>query len=124
MEVMWLAGNNMNGKHAQIKTVFTLGSDPDYKLFFNQQATTSVWIGFMAEDWIQGPWFGMFAEFSPGDSSFWDWKVSQEGLGKGVFYFYDDNGEQYAIALHRNKAELIYGLQLINGNEKIISSWE
>lgn len=114
----------MNGEHAQIKTVFLLGHNPDYEWFFNKRATTSIWYKFMEEEWTLHPWNGAVEEFGPGDSSFWDWKSIQENAGKAVFWFTDDYGETFAITLKREDAELIYGLQLINGNEKIVSSWE
>lgn len=114
----------MNGQHAQVKTVFILGDDPYYQKFIHAKAEIGDWISLMEGDWMQSPWNGTYDEFSPGDSSFWDWKISHETDGEGVFWLSDSYGELYAIALPRDKALLVYGLQLLNKDEKIQSTWE
>lgn len=114
----------MNLNYAQIKAVFKLGDSSEYDIFFDNNCELGDWLHFMEGEWLEEPWKGVYEEFSPGDSSFWDWKVLHEAEGKGVFWFSDSFGELYAIAIPQPRAELILGLQLICKNEKIQSTWE
>lgn len=115
----------MKSKYAKIAAIFVFRAVPEYKKFFDQSANLDDWYVAIDEVWAHEPWNGVVDEFDPGDKEFWNWKLQHEKKGSVVFWLtLEYSGETLAIALLKQEALPIYGLQVFSNLDEIQSSWE